>query len=226
MSAGPNRTGRMVPIAFRCARWLMPAGSTDWIDAMEAECSLIGDETREVRWALGSLSVALTKRFKVMLIGDLKISRWVLAPELLLCFGPLAFGWTDVVWGVSGVTTLNAEVVQQYFLNTPRGTFMLIYMLLEAVLGILGPIALVLGTAFVIFNRPILSRRVAAALLAIAGGIALIFTARLVFDFIAPDSVPNFGGFAGVMLLFSILPAVGLTHMYYLGQAVRATPAK
>jgi hypothetical protein len=161
-----------------------------------------------------------------MLIGDLKISRWVLAPELLLCFGPLAFGWTDVVWGVSGVTTLTPEVVQQFFLNTPRGTFMLIYMVLEAVLGVLGPVALALGTAFVIFNRPILSRRLLTLLLTVAGGIALIFTARLLFDFVAPDSDPNFGGFAGVMLLFAILPAAGLAHMYYLGQMAQTASAK
>jgi hypothetical protein len=226
MSAEASNPGPLVAALFRCARWLMPAGSIDWIDAMEAESWQTGAGARRVYWALGCLSVAIARRVDAMLIGNLKISRWVLAPELLLCFGPLAFGWTDAVWGISGVTTLTAENIQQFFLNTPRGTFMLIYMILEAVLGVLGPITLALGTAFVIFNRPILSRRALTLLLAVAGGIALIFIARLLFDFVAPDSDPNFGGFAGVMLLFAILPAAGLVHMYHLGRSARTAPVK
>lgn len=210
---------RCVAFIFYCVRGSMPESHARWVDAMEAESRLIGGELRAVCWAVGCLLAAAKWRFSVMVIGDLRISRWVLAPELLLCFGPLAFGWLDVVWGDSGVTGLTPEIVQKFFLTTPRGVFMLVYMILEAVLGILGPIALIFGATFVVFKRPVLTRTQAAALLATAAGIAAALLARLVFDWVAFDSDPKFGGFAGSVLLFSLLPAAGIAHMYYLGSS-------
>ena len=162
-----------------------------------------------------------------MVIGDLKISRWVLAPELLLCFVPLAMGWMDVVWGVSGITKLTPEIVERFFLNTPRGTFTLVYMILEAVLGLLSPIVLALGAAFIIFKRPVLTRGQATGLIAVALAISAILAARLIVDLFALNSDPNLGGFATAVLMFSILPAVGVAHMYYLGgKAAQVAPVR
>ena len=155
-----------------------------------------------------------------MTLGNLKISRWVLLPELALCFVPLAFGWYSEVFGASsGIFNLTPEIIRQFFLSTPRGTFMLIYMLGEAVLGLLGPVALALGTAFIVVGRPVLGRRQAIVLLAVAGLLALLFTARLLFNVVYLDSTTeNLGGYATSLLMFSLLPAAGIAHLWYLGR--------
>lgn len=151
-----------------------------------------------------------------MLTGNLKISRWIFVPEMLLCFVPLTLGWLDALGGSSGIVRLNGDVIQKYFLHSPGGTLALLGLIAGAILGALGPLGLTAACRLVVSGRPRGSRwfrRVLVAgpavfgLLMLATRLAIGGTGALGFD--APDSFDFWSG----ILLLSALPSLGAVHM-------------
>jgi hypothetical protein len=145
-------------------------------------------------------------------IGNLRVSRWVLVPELALCFGPLTLGWLDVLFGVSGVVRLNMEVIQQYFIGVPGGLAALVIMFSGALVGVLGPLGLLVAFRFIALGRPIRSRLLSRVLIL---GPILFGVIYIAGNVIMGSGAQAFG--AAFLILFIVLPVVGAAHMLYLG---------
>jgi hypothetical protein len=164
-------------------------------------------------WAMSCFSSGIRVRVHAMDIGTFTISRWVLAPEMALCFVPLTMGWLDVVFGGSGIVRFNMDIVQQYFLGVPGGTAALVTILAEAVLGVLGPVGLFLAIRVIALNRAIRNRPLGTTLVVGSILLGVVFIANRVIS----GSNATVWELAGALVLFSVLPAAGVAHMLYLG---------
>ena len=151
-----------------------------------------------------------------MLTGNLKISRWILVPEMLLCFVPLTFCWLNALGGSSGIVRLNGYVIEKYFLHTPGGSCALAALVAGAVLGALGPLGLATAFRLVVSGRPPSSRWFRTALIAgpaLYGVLTLV--SRLATGWpgtLSFDAVDSFDFWSGILLL-SALPSLGAAHM-------------
>jgi hypothetical protein len=132
---------------MRCATRLLPITRADWAKAMNSELDRVEDDRDALVWAFGCLVAGFKERVNVMFVGNLRISRWVLTAEMLLCFVPLTMGWLDAIGGDSGIVRLNMDIVQKYFLDVRGGTLVLVTMMAGAILGVLGPIGLLVAFA-------------------------------------------------------------------------------
>jgi energy-converting hydrogenase Eha subunit A len=156
--------------------------------------------------------------------GKLRISRWLLVPEMLLCFGPLTLGWLDMLAGAASVLALDPKVIQRYFLAVPGGAIVLVMMFVGAIVGVLGPVGLIAAFRLIVLGRPLRSRWLPSALVIapiLYGGVIVAFRSFIgpaVFGF---QSVEAFDFWSGVLLL-SVLPAVGGAHLRYLSERIRA----
>lgn len=156
-----------------------------------------------------------------MLAAQLKISRWILVPEMFLCFIPLTLAWLDALVGDSGIVRLNGAVIDKYFLHTSGGVFALLTMITRAVVGVLGPVGLASAFRLVATGRSPSRRWFRTALVAglavygvlsLACRLAIGGTSALSFD--ATDS---FDFWSGIVLL-SVLPSLGAAHMLHLAR--------
>lgn len=210
---------RLALSLLRSVDQLMPTSRLDWTRAMWAELDHMEDDRQALRWAVGCVVAGSKERISTMLAGNLTISRWILVPEMLLCFLPLTLGWLDALVGGSGIIRLNGEVIEKYFLHTPGGVFALVTMITAAALGVLGPLGLAGAFRLIATGRLPSGRWFRTALvtgptlygvlalasrLAIGGIGALSFAALDSFDF-----------WSGILLL-SVLPSLGAAHMLHL----------
>ncbi len=163
-----------------------------------------------------------------MIKGDLKISRWLLAPEMLLCFAPLTWLWLDAIDGSSRLTRLNAASIHHDFLSVPGGTAFLITLIVGAALATIGPLGLFAGLRLVVTGRPLKNAGLRIALLAapmLYGAMTLVFRLSemgvAAFDFAAADA---FDFWSGIVLL-SVLPALGAAHVLRLSPMPGAAQA-
>ena len=157
-----------------------------------------------------------------MIKGDLKISRWLLTPEMLLCFLPLTLLWLDGIDGGSGLLRLDRASIQKYFIGVPGGTVFLIALISGVILAAIGPIALVAALRLIVWGRPIRNAWLRGAIVAapiLYGAMALL--ARVgelsgaAFSAAATDA---FDFWSGIILL-SVLPALGAAHLLRLSRA-------
>lgn len=147
-----------------------------------------------------------------MVTGNLKISRWVLFPEMLLCFVPPTMGWLDSIGGTSGIIRLNMEIIQKYFLDVPGGTAALAMMVSAAVLGILGPVGLIVALRLIALGRPI-GRWLGITLIV---GPVLLGGSMVIARFIMDSALVV----SREMVLVYVLPALGAVHMLHLGPRI------
>ena len=201
---------------MRCASQLLPAARANWAGAMRSEFDHIKDERRAFLWALGCLLTGINERITTMINGNLKISRWLLAPEMLLCFVPLTWLWLDAIDGSSGLTRLDMAAIHKHFLAVPGGTAFLITLIAGAALATIGPIGLFAGFRTIVMGRPLKSAWLRVALICapiLYGAMALLFRlsemGTAAFDFAAVDA---FDFWSGIVLL-SALPALGAAHL-------------
>ena len=205
---------KLARFLIRCTRWLLPTAQAEWAVAMESELDSLENDFRVIGWAFGCLAVGTKERVRAMVIGDLRISNWVLGLEMALCFVPLTLGWLGVLFGVSGVVRLNMEVIQQYFIGSPSGITVLVTMFSGAILGVLGPIGLLVAFRLIALGRGIRSRLLGSVLVVgpillgvvYVGGHLIIGGSKVLM------------AWAGGMLLFFILPVVSAAHMLNLGR--------
>ena len=183
---------------------------------MRSEFDHIENDRHAVLWAVGCLLSGIKERMNTMIHGDLKISRWLLAPEMLLCFAPLTLLWLDGIDGTSGLLRLNGAVIHKYFIGVPGGTAFLISMIAGVVLATIGPIALLAAFRTILLRTPIKNAALRVALIAapILYGLMSVMlraleTGAATFDFASADA---FDFWSGIFLL-SILPALGAVHL-------------
>jgi hypothetical protein len=216
MNASVSLRRALTLVLIRCVDQVLPASRADWAKAMRAELDHLQDDEDALAWAMGCLVAASKERIVTMLTGNLKISRWILLPEMLLCFVPLTIGWLDAIGGNSGIVRLNGDVIQKHFLQVPGGTVILAALIAGAILGVLGPLGLTAAFRLVVSGHPPRNRWLRTALVAgpVAYGV-LTLVIRVALggaDALGFDAADSFDFWSGVLLL-SALPALGAVHM-------------
>ena len=220
MSESVSLTRWLARALMRCAGRLLPTMRLDWAKVMTAEFDRLDNDRDALAWAAGCVAAALKERVSAMLNGKVRISRWVLIPEMLLCFVPLTLAWLDTIGGTSGVIRLNGDIVQKYFINVHGGTLVLATMIAGTVLGALGPLGLIAAFRLIVLGRQPRNQWIRRAL--VLGPLlygVLTLVARLVVGGEAGlrfDSLGSFDFWSGILLL-SVLPTLGAAHMLGLG---------
>lgn len=200
------------------ATWLAPTRRRQWGSAMRAELDHIDGDFAALRWAYGCTLAAITLRRTDMDMGTLRVSRFVLALEMALCFVPLTFGWFDVVVGNSGVAWLDPASIQRYYLGNTQGVAALAKMFAGAVIGVLGPLGLIVAVRYIVFGRALQRGWLSSAL--IAGPIVLAVV------YVAADLASDtrwWPGWWGFYVLFVAMPLAGAAHLLYLGRSPRVS---
>lgn len=202
---------RLESFLTRATSWLLRNEQAEWARAMRTELHHV-DASERTSWAFGCLLAALKLRIAGMENGTLRVSPWVLLLELGLCFLPLTLGWFDTVFGGSGVWRLNATIVDRYFLDTPANTSIFGMMIGGAIVGLIGPIGVVLGLRAAIKGVGLRHRALGYGMIgALAAYIAASVSLRLVAGPGAYAASVEF-----IVLMF-LLPATGLLHLLHLG---------
>lgn len=191
------------------AAWLLPESQQSWARAMRADVLHIASDRSAVRWALGCVTTGMTQRIAVMTKIDANVPRWLLACEMLLCFGPLTLGWIDFVAGPSGIIQLDAQVLNKYFVGVPGGMVMLAMMLSGALLGAAGLAGMIAAGRYIVSGR-VLQRTAAGVLIAAPLLLGIIFITGTVI--ISHDVNPAIAAWREWFLL-SVLPALGAMHL-------------
>lgn len=207
---------RIAAAVIGCAAWCMPAGRAGWMKAMCSELDHIENGRHALLWAVGCLFAAIKQRMTIMIYGDLKISRWLLVPEMLLCFAPLTLLWLDGIDGTSGLWRLNSAVIHKYFIGVPGGTALLVSLFAGVALATIGPVALIAAFRMIVKRAPIRNAGLRVLLLAapviyglMSVATRMIETGTTAFD---PACADAFDFWSGIVLL-SILPALGAAHL-------------
>jgi hypothetical protein len=200
---------RMALALTGMAAGLLPSTRADWARAMRTELHYINRDSEALAWAFSCVAGAITMRLETMITGNLKVSRWVLAPELLLCFAPLTLAWYDGMFGMSGIIRLNPVIIEQYFLNTATGTIMLTIMFALAVLGVFGPVGLLQGLRTLAPGSRAPGKHYMYSLAAAPVLLGCINIA----GWLLTDTTLRFDHWA-YLILVSILPFLGATHLY------------
>ncbi|HEY2780116.1 MAG TPA: hypothetical protein VGI90_05055 [Steroidobacteraceae bacterium] len=207
---------RIASVLMNWSARLLPPARTGWAKAMRAEFDHIDEDARAMSWAVGCLLTGVKQRMISMIHGDLKISRWLLAPEMLLCFAPLSLFWLDGIDGTSGLLRLNSAVIHKYFIGVPGGTAFLIAMYASVLLATIGPIALVAAFRMIVLRRPIANPGLRVALIAapILYGLMSITLRAIESGVTTLDlaSADAFDFWSGIFLL-AVLPVLGAAHL-------------
>ena len=196
-------------ICMALADWLMRDRHSEWSRAMNAELAHVRESER-TQWALGCLIAALRQRFAPMHTDSLRISPWVLSLELTACFVPITFGWADTVFGTSGVIHLNSAIIAKFFLDTPLSTAVLAMTIAGAIVGIIGPIGLLLTLQAVRTGTGMRNRTLALIMLVSLGSYGL---ASMGLRLIAGP-----GAYAATLdfiVLIIVLPMLGIAHLMH-----------
>lgn len=148
--------------------------------------------------------------------GDYRVSRGVMLIEAIGAFAPLTFGWFEIVFGASGVVRLTPEIVDKYFLTYRGGVYILVMMLVDSVIGLIGPVGMILGLRYVFTGRGIASRELgwvlAAALIVtnLVGTLAGMFWGPRGFQSPLEIAIP-----------FVLLPVAVILHLMWLARPMQ-----
>ncbi len=222
MKVQPSTGRRLAAALLRVARGLLPQSRRHWAQAMQAELDHLGNDQDALRWALGCVVAGAKERINGMFGDKLKVSRWILVPEMLLCFVPLSFLCWDSVAAGSRMVRAHGEALHEHVVRHADGTLALITVIAGTIAGALGPLGLIGSSRVVVAARAPGSRWFGALL--IGGPLLyglLTLTARLAtagpgaFGLDAPDSFDFWSG----ILLLSALPALGAAHLQSLSAA-------
>jgi hypothetical protein len=195
---------------------LLPRGGQDWSRAMGAELEGLPDG-RRLQWACGCLMAALIRRMEFMKTGNLTISRWVLVPEMVLCFLPLTLAFVGSIYEVKDIAQLDATHLHKYFLADASGWILLLstpLVVLTTAIG--GPVSLAVTAWYVGQRRGLragwLGQAMVAAPLLMGLGLIILRISNGGLAAFGPNRVDAFDFYGGLMLL-SVLPALGAVHL-------------
>ena len=196
-------------LAAHAAR-VLPENRDSWARAMRNEIVYMPRGRDALRWALGCVVASYLERSRIMNVGTLRVSRWVLAVEMLVCFF-----WLTGMFGALVSRGLYGSAwplpMDAWFFTMLSGTAV-------------GPIGLVAAFKSVVLGRPRLSRATEALLCVPAAWTFLGFGGQLLARggwFIAdPDRA--FDALA-LFILFAALPALGVAHLVYLSRGESRT---
>ena len=137
-----------------------------------------------------------------MMRGDLKISNWIAAPEMLLCFAPFTLGWIDAARALGNLAGGSG--------SASAGT--VLPAIAALLLATTGPVGLLAACRALLVGPPSRARWLPGALVvgSIVNGLVLVAVA--VMDGGAFGSPGDFNFWSGLVLL-SALPALGAAHL-------------
>ena len=213
---------RIAHALLNAARRIARPELREWADAMHAEADYVAGEDR-VRWALGCLWTAIKMRLNPMNTGDYRVSRGVMLVEAIGGFAPLMLAWYEIVFGTSGIVRLSREIIDKFFLPYPGGSFVLVMMFVNGVIGLLGPVGLFLGLRYVITGRGIDSRPLGLALA------AMPIVANLLGTLAGTVWGPPLGIFQQQItfaFLFAWLPAAVILHLTWISRPISPAAPK
>ena len=227
MSTPPSSLRRrMASVLMQASARLLPRPRQSWAAAMRCEYEHIATDRQAFTWAAGCLLVSFKERM-IMIKGDLKISRWLLTPEMLLCFLPLTLLWLDGIDGGSGLLRLDRALIQKYFIATPGGSVFLFSLITGVLLATIGPIALAAALRLIIWDRPVGGAWLRSALVAapVLYGVTAIISRMIELGGAALSAAPSdaFDFWSGIVLL-SVLPALGAVHLLRISASSSSTP--
>jgi hypothetical protein len=215
MSDRPPALRRIASALMTVSALFLPPRRQSWAAAMRAEYEHIHVDRQAFTWAAGCVLVSLKERI-IMIKGNLKISRWLLAPEMLLCFLPLTLLWLDGIDGGSGLLRLDRASIQKYFIGAPGGTVFLAALISGVIFATIGPVALFAAARQIIWDRPITNTWLRGALIAAptAYGAMAVLSRMVDMGAAAFSAVPAdaFDFWSGIVLL-SVLPVLGAVHL-------------
>jgi hypothetical protein len=173
---------------------------------MQSEIDHLPSSRAALRWALGCVFASYGERMHVMVVGNLRISRWLLSLEMLMCFIWLTLMFAALVsrgaFGFSGRLPIDT-----WYVMTLLGTLP-------------GPIGLVVAFKSVVLNRRSLNRIMLIvlclpAIWTLIAYVGMVLRARYPIEAI------------GAFILFALLPALGVAHLVHLARSSGsvATPA-
>ena len=209
MSPGPLST----PVAgmLKLASWLMPRERREWVEAMKAEMPYL-PRAAAFSWAAGCLLAAIKQRFLPMHTGNFRISRGVFLVEMLGCFGPATLAWWLFTFGPSGVAFIARGMAEKQFHALPTSFLYTLGLHAgHAITGLIAPVGLILGLAYVLRGRPLNNRALGYALIA-APMLQTVAGVIGVFGFGVQPLLP------GLFLLLIVLPMAGIAHLMYLAK--------
>ncbi len=184
---------------------------------MYAELAYVAQRERLV-WALGCLLAAIKERCTPMETGTLRISRPVLLLELIVCFAPITIAWFDVAFGTFGVTHLSTATVREYFLDSPLGMALLAMMIGGSIIGLIGPVGLLLGMRAAITGRGLQNRSLGMAMVI---GIASYAMASVALRLI--EGPGAYAADISFIVLIVALPIFGIAHLMYVARPATAS---
>jgi hypothetical protein len=198
MKPGPGLVRVIAARLVAHAARVLPRGRSDWARAMQTEIEHIASNSAALRWAAGCVYASYAERMRVMQIGTLRISRWLLGVEMLMCFFWLTLMFAALVsrgaFGFTGRLPIDSWYVM-------------------ALLGTLaGPIGLTVAFKAIVLDLPALSRT---TLIALCLPVAWTLIAMLGQVLNARYPVEAIGAF----VLFGLLPALGASHLVYLSRS-------
>jgi hypothetical protein len=206
MSGQSSRLARQIARRLAAhAAGLLPESRAPWAQAMCHEVEHIARDRDALYWAFGCVVASYLERSRVMNVGTLRISRWVLALEMLMCFF-----WLTWMFGA-----LASRGVYGFAGPLPIDTWF-ITMLFSTVLG---PLGLAVAFKSIVLDRPRLSRLTKVALFVPAAWTFLAFGVQLVTRGWLAGSNDRPLEALGLFILFAVLPALGVAHLVYLSRA-------
>jgi hypothetical protein len=218
VSDSPTVRRRLAQALLRQTAWILPKQRRPWAEAMLSELHHLGNDREALRWSVSCLIAGIKERVHAMITGNLKIARWVLIPEMLLCFAPTSIGWWDATFGDYGVVGLNADIIHRYFAGA-SGTTALVWMISAAIVEILGPVGLIAAARLIMLRRAM--SRTLGAMLIIGPIIHLGFSfTRFII------SPPLLIAALDEVILFGLLPLAGALHLAWLGSHESPTPIR
>ena len=204
MSRPHSFVRQLAHLLMRLVSWLMPEERTEWAAAMRSEMLSLEGDYLAAAWAFGCLAVAIRTRANTMVVGNLRISKWVLVLEMACCFLPPTLFWLLLLSDPAVIKQYFVAPDGQYFVALD-GIIVLVYLLSMAVLGLCGLIGL-----FVAFRHIAVGRGVRHYPL----GVLLVGLTLLLYA----GSTLVLGGTGSWLFCLPILPVVGAAHLRYLAK--------
>lgn len=148
-----------------------------------------------------------------MMTGDLKISRFILVPEMLLCFAPLCVLWLDAAQTILRLAQLSHPYIHQNLLDSADGRMILLRLGFGVVVGLLGPLGLFASLWPILSRRPLQNRFVGVACVAGSVILGLVYFASATF--LEPGALQNPDYWRFLVLL--ALPVLAAIHLMRIG---------
>jgi hypothetical protein len=186
---------------------VLPKHRNNFGAAMRNEIEHLPHEGQALFWALGCVVASYLERISDMTFGTLRVSRWVLGLEMIMCFWWLT--WMFLALASRGLYFGFAGPL-------PMDPWFFTMLTVAAV----GPIGSVVAFRSVVLGRRSLGRVTTVVLCVAAAWTCLAFVGEIL----------NRGGWLagrpgaqaealGLLVLFALLPALGVAHLVYLSRA-------